>query len=183
MVFAVLYVLLVVKCLWTWKKMATAFTEQQQANKDENITRENIQRSKSAVERAKQAAGKAKNAYQKLQVNGQWFLWKLYVSELFESANQCLNLTTVYLCSLPVPFTASMCLLLALDCFHTGWTITHKNTPARRDRQIKVDAMVDFFMRSASTYFNLFRVPNSNIYFGDVTDHVAANLFYASKIG
>jgi Ca2+/Na+ antiporter len=142
MVFAVLYSLLVIKCLWTWKKMATAFTEQQQAEKAENQGR--LTRSKSAIERAKRAASNAKNVYEKLQVNGQWFLWKLYVSELFESANQCLNLTTVYLCSLPVPFTASMCLLLALDCFHTGWTITHKNTPARRDRQIKVDAMVDF---------------------------------------
>ena len=36
MVFAVLYVLLVVKCLWTWKKMATAFTVQQQAEKDKS---------------------------------------------------------------------------------------------------------------------------------------------------
>ena len=34
MVFAVLYILLVVKCLWTWKKMATAFTKEQQADKD-----------------------------------------------------------------------------------------------------------------------------------------------------
>ena len=34
MVFAVLYVVLVVKCLWTWRKVATAFTEQQQADKD-----------------------------------------------------------------------------------------------------------------------------------------------------
>merc|ERR1711991_696139 len=32
MVFAVLYVLLVVKCLWTWKKMATAFTKEQHAD-------------------------------------------------------------------------------------------------------------------------------------------------------
>ena len=90
MVFAVLYVLLVVKCLWTWRKVATAFTEQQQAEKDKE--QGGRTRSKSAVERAKQAAGKAKNVYEKLHVNGQWFLWNLYVSELFESAQQCLNL-------------------------------------------------------------------------------------------
>ena len=83
MVFAVLYVLLVVKCLCTWKKMATAFTKEQQAEKEENQSR--LTRSKSAIERAKQAASNAKNIYEKLQVNGQWFLWKLYVSELFES--------------------------------------------------------------------------------------------------
>ena len=34
MVFAVLYVVLVVKCLWTWRKVATAFTEEQQVEKD-----------------------------------------------------------------------------------------------------------------------------------------------------
>ena len=142
MVFAVLYVLLVVKCLWTWKKMATAFTKEQQADKDKEQGR--LTRSKSAIERAKEAAGNAKNVYQKFQVNGQWFLWKLYVSELFESAQQCLNLVTVYLCSLPVPVTASVCFLLAVDCIHTAWTMTHKNTPARRDRQVKIDTTVDF---------------------------------------
>ena len=141
MVFAVLYVLLVAKCLWTWRKVATAFTEQQQAGKEENQQRK---RSRSAIERAKQAAGNAKNVYEKLQINGEWFLWKLYVSELFESAQQCINLVTVYLCSLPVEVTSFICLGLSLECLHTGWTITHKNTPARRDRQVKIDTTVDF---------------------------------------
>jgi hypothetical protein len=50
-----------------------------------------------------------------------------------------------------------MCLLLAVDCFHTGWTITHKNTPARRDRQIKVDTVVDFLCVA---------IPLSAIWFG-----------------
>ena len=56
-----------------------------------------------------------KNVYEKLLVNGEWFLWKLYVSELFESASQCINLVTVYVCSLPVPVTSSMFLGLAID--------------------------------------------------------------------
>eukprot|EP00943_MAST-04B_sp_MAST-4B-sp1_P010008 g10008.t1 len=143
MVFAVLYVLLVAKCLWTWKNMATAFTVQQQrADKEENQGRQ--KGSKSAIERAKQAAGNAKNVCEKFQINGQWFLWKLYVSELFESAQQCINLITVYLCSLPVPVTASMCFLLAVECFLTAWTMVQKNTPTRRDRQVKIDITVDF---------------------------------------
>eukprot|EP00944_MAST-04C_sp_MAST-4C-sp1_P011937 g11937.t1 len=96
MVFAVLYILLVVKCLWTWKTLAKAFTVQQQRAKNEEIQGRQ-KRSKSAIERAKQAAGNAKNVYEKLQINGQWFLWKLYVSEIFESAQQCINLVTVYL--------------------------------------------------------------------------------------
>jgi len=71
MVFAVLYVVLVVKCLWTWRKVATAFTKEQQADKDKEQGR--LTRSKSAVERAKQAASNAKNIYEKLQMNGQCF--------------------------------------------------------------------------------------------------------------
>ncbi len=70
--------------------MATAFTKEQQAEKDKEQGGQ--KRSKSTIERAKEAAGKAKNVYEKLQVNGQWFLWKLYVCELFESAQQCINL-------------------------------------------------------------------------------------------
>ncbi len=122
--------------------MATAFTKEQQTDKKER--QGDLTRSRSAVERAKQAAGKAKSVHEKLQVNGQWFLWKLYVSELFESVQQCINLVTVYLCSLPVEWTAFLCLGLAVECFHTGWTMTHKNTPTRRDRQVKIDAAVDF---------------------------------------
>ena len=36
MVFSIMCVILVIKCLWTWKKLATVFTEQQQAYKEEN---------------------------------------------------------------------------------------------------------------------------------------------------
>ena len=122
--------------------MATAFTEQQQAERVEK--QGGRKRSGSAVERAKQAAGNAKNIYEKLQVNGQWFLGKLYIFELFGSAQQCINLVTVYLCSLPVGWSASMCLGLAIECFHTAWTMTHKNTPARRNRQVKLDTATDF---------------------------------------
>eukprot|EP00944_MAST-04C_sp_MAST-4C-sp1_P008605 g8605.t1 len=98
MVFAVLYLLLVANWCWTWRKVATAFTEQQQAvKKDSQGVRT---RTRSAVERVKQVAGEAKNVYRHLQVNGKWFLWKLYASELYESVQQCINLVTVYLLSL-----------------------------------------------------------------------------------
>ena len=59
-------------------------------------------------------------------------------------SQQCVNLITVYLCSLPVSWTCSICFGLALDCIHTMWTITHQNTPTRRDRQVKIDTAIDF---------------------------------------
>ena len=141
LVFAVFYLLLIVKLLWTWKKMATTFTKLQDTKKVENQTKK---RSVSATERAKRAVGNAKNIYEKMQVNGPWFLWKLYLSEVTESIQQCLNLITVYSCSVPVEMSVFICFLLAIDSTHTAWTMIHKNTPMRRDRQLKIDAMVDF---------------------------------------
>ena len=41
-------------------------------------------------------------------------------------------------------WTASICLGLAVDCIHTVWTMTHKNIPTRRNRQVKIDTIVDF---------------------------------------
>eukprot|EP00944_MAST-04C_sp_MAST-4C-sp1_P013793 g13793.t1 len=139
MVLAGLYLLLVVKYLCTWEKMAGQFSHQQQAEKEQHQGRQ--KRSTSAVERA---TFNAKNVYNRFQVNGPWFLWKLYISELFESCQQCNNLLTIYLCSLPVEWSIFMCCGLAVESFHTAWTMTHDNTPVRRDRQVKIDAGTDF---------------------------------------
>ena len=133
MVFAAFYVILVIKFLWTWKKLAKFFTNQQQKNSQE-----------AALKDIKEISGKARNIYKKCQIYGQWFLWKLYFFELFESTQQCINLITVYLCSLPVEWTSFICLGLALEGFHTGWTMIVKNTPIRRNRQIRIDTMFDF---------------------------------------
>ncbi len=142
LVLAVLYVLLVLKFLFTWKKLATESTLRQQTMEKNRNNR--LQRSKSAVQRAQRATQEAKGIFEKFQMDGPWFLWKLYLSEVFESAQQCINLVSVYLCSLPVAWTSFICFGLSLDCFHTVYTLTHKNTPARRDRQVKIDAAMDF---------------------------------------
>jgi hypothetical protein len=142
-VFALMYILLVLKFLFTWKNLATENTVRQQAARE--VKQGNrLKRTKSATERAKMTALRAKGIYEKLQMNGQWFLWKLYLSGLLESAQQCVNITTVYLCSLPVAWTSSICFALSVDCFHTVYTLAHKNTPARRDRQVKIDTAIDF---------------------------------------
>mgnify|MGYP001349609292 CR=1 FL=1 len=141
LVFAALYVLLVVKFLCTWKTMAESFTKLEQictgGEKDGELIG-----TKSAIKRAKMAARNAKNVYEKLKVNGPWFLWKLYFLELLESAQQCANLLTIYLCSLPVVCTIPVCFGITIDCIHTGFTTINQNIPARRNRQIKIERYI-----------------------------------------
>ena len=172
-IFALFYLLLILKFLCTWKKLAQNFSEAEQKHAVENPvlevtddtvlevtddTVESIDRIiehrqrgnslKNSVHRAKAVAKNAQNIYEKLQINGPWFLWTLYFSEIFESAQQCANLVTIYLCSLPVGWTTCICLGLAIDCMHCAYNMIHKNTPARRDTQVKLDTLVDFLCAS-----------------------------------
>ena len=120
--------------------------------------------------------------YEKLQVNGEWFLWKLYVSELFESAQQCINLVTVYLCSLPVACYFFYVFFVAVECIHTAWTMTHKNTPARRDRQVKIDTAVDFLCVAIPSLRNVVWISSANIHTRDVIYHADAHFFMLGKL-
>ena len=83
MIFALLYVLLVMKFLCGWRKLATSFTEQQQAGREKN--QDVSQLSRDARNDVKRMAINARVTYNKFQINGQWFLWKLYAFELVES--------------------------------------------------------------------------------------------------
>ena len=85
----------------------------------------------------------------KFQIFGPYYLWKLYATELFESTVQIYNLFEVYLCSMPVEFSAALCMFLALDCFHSAQFMIQTTTVEARDRQYKIDAFVDFFTTAA----------------------------------
>ena len=154
-----------VKYLCMWEKMAERFSKQ-----------ENDQR------RPVYAYQKLLVVYKNLQVDGPWFLWKLYASEVFESIQQCINLGTVYLCSLPVQATSSICLLLALECFFTGWTTTQTNTPAKRNRQLKIDIIVDFLCVTLplSTVWFVYRIPISIVEMIQIT--LAPTMFTLAKM-
>ena len=88
---------------------------------------------------------KAKRFYDSLQPQGYNFLWKLHASEFMETVTQVWNLTTVYSCSLPVEVTIPFCLVLACDCFFTGWETLQENTAVRRNRQMWLGTCLDFF--------------------------------------
>ena len=165
MLLAGLYLSLVVKYLCTWEKMAERFSKQENDQK-----------------RPVYVYQKFLVVYRNLQVDGPWFLWKLYASEVFESIQQCINLGTVYLCSLPVQATSSICLLLALECFFTGWTTTQTNTPAKRNRQLKIDIIVDFLCVALplSTVWFVYRIPISIVEMIQIT--LAPTMFTLAKM-
>ena len=140
---ALLYFLLIVNFLWRWKLMAILFTEQAQTKRNEKKL-DALKRTSSAIERAKMTARNTITLYEKFKMNGPWFLWKLHVSELLESVQQCANLVNVYLCTLPTAWTAPLCLGLTVECAHTAVTMVSKNTTARRNRQVMLDVVVDF---------------------------------------
>ena len=78
------------------------------------------------------------------KLNGKYFLWKLYYFEFLESINQILNMMSIYLCTLPVQATSTFCAILSLDALHRGYQLRQPNTVARRNRQVKLDMIVDF---------------------------------------
>lgn len=126
MVFAVLYTLLTLMYLFTWKKIAKSFSKDKTGRRNQSFVGQFLQ---------------FKNRF---NINGVLFLWKLYLFEFIESINQIINLTTVYLCTLPVEVTTSMCILLSTDAFYRAYQLRQPNTIARRDRQIKIDICIDF---------------------------------------
>jgi hypothetical protein len=130
MVFAVLYTLLTLLYLFTWKKIATYYSKTNSKNKKDR-------RNQSLV-------GEILRFRNMFNVNGIFFLRKFYLFEFIESINQIVNLATVYLCTLPVEVTASLCILLAIDAFYRAYHLRQPNTIARRDRQIKIDICIDF---------------------------------------
>ena len=144
-VFSILYVLLAFKFLFAWHKLAKQFTEDQNKNSNVEDSEDEAASDVLCLESVKKVPKKIKTFYAKTQLTGTLFLWKLYISELMESAQQCSNLVLVYLCSLPIQITITFCVLLALDAFYTGWGMISENIPSRRDRQVKIDTFVDFF--------------------------------------
>ncbi len=48
-------------------------------------------------------------------VNGKYYLTKMYAAELFEHTQQVYSLTTIYLCLMPVEISTLVCAVLAVE--------------------------------------------------------------------
>ena len=127
-----LYVVKLFLSLRKWKSKAVLFT------KDETIDRSKMTLLEQIV------------AIKILfQIYGPYYLWKLYTTEMMESILQIHNLFQIYLCSMPVGFSAVLCMCLAVDCFHCALFMMRATTADGRDRQYKIDGFVDFLSTAA----------------------------------
>eukprot|EP00943_MAST-04B_sp_MAST-4B-sp1_P002632 g2632.t1 len=127
MLMGLIYFLAVLWFMKTWKRIANDYTKRATGRKRRTLGGNTLLK-----------------WYSKTFINGPFFLWKLYVIEFCESINQLINFFTVYLCSLPVGWSAGFCIALGIDSFFRGYGVLQRNTPIRRDRQIKIDILVDF---------------------------------------
>jgi Leucine-rich repeat (LRR) protein len=128
---ALLYILLFIFSCVTWKGMAIKFAKESLQERKEPRNRQSLFET-------------GKRIYSDWKIDGKYFLIKLYALEVFESFNQLLNMFTLYTCSLPVGVTVGMGGMLSIDAFHTAWVMSKNNDPSRRNRQIKVDLVMDF---------------------------------------
>ena len=99
-------------------------------------------------------------------LNGTHYLHRLYGWKLVENWVQFFNLRNIYLCTLPIPLTCAICILLMIECFYRVYTfykslfgkIRDSNISYQdRDRQIVLDMVLDIFFLI---------VPICTIYFG-----------------
>ena len=127
MVFAVLFTLLDVAYFITWKKKAKSYYWYSKTGRGKKISRFIILRYRNMF-----------------NITGVFYLRKLYFFEFIESINQIVNVTTVYLCTIPIAATTSFCIVLAVDAFHRAYQLKQQNTVARRNRQVKIDIIIDF---------------------------------------
>jgi hypothetical protein len=99
---------------------------------------------------------KIRNAYTSITPVGENFLFKTYLSGTMGCAVQCLNLATVYTCSLPIAVSIPMCILLGLSYLRAAWEMVQENTPERRTRQLLKDAFVDLMCMITAPAFLYF---------------------------
>ena len=83
--------------------------------------------------------------------------------EIVEGINQIINMKSIYLCTLPLQVTLALFAILSLDALSRAYQLRQPNTVARRDRQVKVDMVIDFICVSVplSTIWFMFQTPIS----------------------
>ena len=78
-------------------------------------------------------------------VNGKYYLSKMYAAELFEHTQQVYSLTTIYLCLMPVEISSIVCAVLTIELLINIWATFHIGSQEMRDRLILLDIFTDIF--------------------------------------
>ena len=146
-VLALLCILFPIRWLTAWRSYASGLTEVLRANsKRANVNLIENKRANDAI--IQTLVRKLKWLWSAIQPRGKYYLFKLYLSELIESANQMYNLFVVYLCTLPMEISIPLCLCLSVDCFFIARGTCLPHTPRTRERQLKIDTAIDCFTAS-----------------------------------
>ena len=78
-------------------------------------------------------------------VNGKYYLTKMYVAELFEHIQQVYSLTNIYLCLMPVEISIIVCIVLSVELAINIWLTMYLDSQEIRDRLVLLDILTDIF--------------------------------------
>ena len=79
-------------------------------------------------------------------VNGKYYLTKMYAAELFEHTQQLYSLTTIYLCLMPkLEISSIVCAVLTIELLINIWATFHIGSQEMQDRLILLDIFTDIF--------------------------------------
>ena len=88
---------------------------------------------------------KARQAKRQFNINGKYYLWKLYTMELAEHVTQTINFIDVYSCSLEPWAVRLIAFLIVAETIEATYNIFHMKRSIQRDRQVVIDMCVDVF--------------------------------------
>jgi len=97
------------------------------------------------------------------QVNGKYYLVKLYVSEALENTWQLYTIFSLYLCILPLRMATILSLFLVAELVANLYVTFHLTSQIVRDRLLMIDMITDLFCLAFPLLYNWFayRMPLS----------------------
>ena len=90
-------------------------------------------------------------------INGKYFLFKMYLFENIERINQVYNIATIYTCQLDTTSLYILISVLVLELIYSTWEIFYMKSSVQRDRQVLVDMFVDTFCMAYPLCIMFFR--------------------------
>eukprot|EP00944_MAST-04C_sp_MAST-4C-sp1_P015775 g15775.t1 len=78
-------------------------------------------------------------------VNGKYFLTKMYAAEAFEHIFQVYGMRSLYLCFMPVEMSLVVCIVFSVELAINIWATFHMKSQLVRDRLLVLDIFTDLF--------------------------------------
>jgi hypothetical protein len=100
----------------------------------------------------------AAEVYRELfDVNGKYFLTKMYTSASISNLIQVINMNTIYLCWLPLPLTALFSSVVVLEIVANMFIAWHLSSQLIRDRALLMGVITDIFFFAFPVLYIRFR--------------------------